>query len=164
MLTTKLSESKILWLSFTATLLITLAFQAITLQLGLVLLDGISDPSEARAAISSMTVYQRHFHIWITATLDVAYPAAYGALFIGSAYRFFPSKGLLLSLPALLCIPVDLGEGAVQVLALMGALDLINLKAFLTPLKLLLFVSGFLITIAGWIKWAINPESRGQVP
>lgn len=156
MLTKKLSEPKILWISFLATLLITLAFQVIMQQLDLILLDGISDPMEVKAAIAAMSEYQRHFHAWVTATLDVAYPVAYGALFIGSAYRFFPFKGFPLALPAMACIPVDLAEGVVQVLALTGTADLVGTKAVLTPLKQLLFVCGFLITIAGWMKWSID--------
>ncbi len=156
----KLGESRVLWLSFTATLIITFAFQVIILEFGLTLLDGITDPVEVRAAISGMSDSQRHFHAWMTATLDVAYPVAYGALFIGSAYRFFPSTGLLMSLPAIVCIPVDLTEGVVQVLALIGSADLTESKAILTPLKQLLFVSGFLVTIAGWVKWSISRVQR----
>lgn len=155
-LTKKLSEPKILWFSFCATVLITIAFQVITRQLNLTLLDGIADPTAVRAAIANMSEQQRTVHIWLTTTLDVAYPAAYGALFIGSAYRFFPARGALLAMPALVCIPVDLCEGVTQVLALMGNFSLLELKAFLTPTKELLFVCGFLITVAGWIKTLIT--------
>ena len=154
-LTKKLSETKVLWLSFFATVLITLSFQAISRQFNLVLLDGISNPADARAVITGMTEYQRNIHIWITATLDVAYPAAYGALFIGSAYRFFPSKAFLLCIPAIVCVPIDLSEGVVQILALSGNFNFIALKAVLTPAKVLLFLCGLLVTIAGWGKWLL---------
>lgn len=151
-----LSDPKILWLSFSATLLITLTFQVISRQLNLVLLDGVSDPTEVRAAIVGMSEYQRYVHIWITATLDVAHPTAYGALFIGSAYRFFPTKALLLCIPTIVCVPVDLTEGILQILALAGNFDFIELKGVLTPLKILLFVLGLLVTVAGWLKWLLE--------
>ncbi|HIE86273.1 MAG: hypothetical protein ABGY43_19130 [bacterium] len=156
MLVGKLSEPKMLWSSFAVTLLLTIAFQVIVRQLDLVLLDAIANPNEVRSAIAGMSEYHRSFHAWMTVTLDVAYPLAYGSLFVGSAYRFFPSWGRLLSVPAIACVGIDLIEGIVQVLALVGNVDLIDLKAILTPLKLTLFGSGFLITITGWTRWSIR--------
>jgi len=149
----RLSETRALWLSFSATILITLAFQLIARQFELVLLDTLTDPDEVRSAIAAMTGKQRELHALVTATLDVAYPAAYGALFIGSAFRFFPSWGFVLSIPAMVCIPVDLTEGVVQVLALVGDTDWVSAKTILTPLKQVLFLTGLLITMAGWVKW-----------
>lgn len=151
-----LSEPRSLWLSFTVTLVITIAFQVIIGQLDLTLLDTITEPSEVRLAITAMSDYQRHFHAWMTGTLDVAYPAAYAALFVGTAYRFFPSRGCLLSLPAIACAVIDLSEGVVQILALTNSIDWLAAKAILTPMKQLLFVSGFLITLAGWISWVVD--------
>lgn len=152
-ITEKLSETRMLWISFIATVLLTIIFQILVNQFGLVLLDALSDSTEVRIAISTMSEQQRQIHAWMTGTLDIAYPMAYGALFIGSAYKFFPSKGFLLAVPAILCIPVDLIEGVVQILALMGLVDWTQLKEFLTPLKNLLFVAGALLTISGWAKW-----------
>lgn len=160
MLVQKLSKTPVLWLSFLATVLITLTFQIIGSQVDFVFLDSLSDPVEVKAAIASMSASQREFHAWMTLTLDVAYPLAYGALFVGSAYRFFPAKGFYLCLPALICIPVDLMEGIVQVWALVGTADFTQAKAMLTPLKVILFATGLLITIAGWARWLINKIRR----
>lgn len=151
----KLAEPRVLWLSFSATVLITIAFQIIVRQFDLVLLDSIAIPAQVNAAISGMSEFQRHLHAWLTGTLDVAYPIAYGALFAGSAYRFFPSSGRLLAIPALVCVPVDLVEGVVQILALTSGIDWTVSKVILTPLKQLLFVVGFLITLAGWLNYSL---------
>lgn len=149
----KIAEPKILWLSFAVTVLLTISFQIIVRQFDLILLDTISDPVLVNAAISGMSESQRYFHAWLTVTLDVAYPIAYGAFFAGSAYLFFPSRGLLLAIPAMLCVPVDLIEGVVQVLALTGDIDWTASKSILTPLKEFLFVAALLITMAGWLRW-----------
>lgn len=151
----KLAQTKILWLSFAAVVLFNLTFQIIINRFDLLLLDTIADPAQVKAAISTMSEFQRQLHVWVTATLDVAYPLAYSALFAGSAYRFFPARGLFLALPALVCAPVDLVEGVVQILALTSDIDWTASKAILTPLKILLFVAGLLITAAGWCKWSL---------
>lgn len=151
----RLSETRVLWLSFSATILITVAFQVLVRQFDLVLLDTLSDPDEIRSAIAAMTEKQRELHAFLTATLDVAYPAAYGAFFIGSAYKYFPAWGFVLAVPAMVCIPVDLAEGVVQVFALVGNIDWLSAKAILTPLKNSLVLTGILITMAGWVRWFI---------
>jgi hypothetical protein len=156
----KLADTRTLWISFVSTLVITATFQIVIAPSDLVLLDPLSDPDQVRLAIAGMSDQQRILHAWITATLDVAYPIAYGALFIGSAVRFFPSRGLLFALPGMICIPIDLIEGVVQVLALVGNVDWTQSKALLTPVKLLLAVTGALITISGWLKWSINRLRR----
>ena len=163
-----LADTKILWISFVATILCTVAFQVLVHQFDLALLDALSDSTEIQAAIAGMSEQQRLIHAWMTGTLDVAYPIVYGSFFIGSAYTFFPSKGFLLSLPALICIPVDLIEGVIQILALVGFADWTQLKELLTPLKKLLFVTSSLLTIGGWVKWlylrAIQRRKVNPVP
>ena len=125
-------------------------------QFGLILLDAISDPGQSRAATASMSNSQRTLHAWVTGTLDVAYPAAYGALFVGSAYRFFPKIGGWLAAPTLLLVPIDLVEGVVQILGLTDVVDWLDSKAFLTPAKLLLFYLGLLMTVCGWVSWLVR--------
>ena len=155
-LVARLTETSVLWFSFVATVLITIAFQVVIVVWDLVLLDGIADPEQARAAIAGMSEYQRNVHAWLTGTLDVVYPIAYGALFIGSAYRFFPRLGWLLAIPTFVLVPVDLVEGVVQVLALTEVADWVSSKAILTSLKQILFLAGFLITVCGWARWATS--------
>lgn len=151
-----LARTPILWFSFIATIICTFAFQAIAGHYGLVLLDTLSDPDESRAAIAAMSQSQRALHAWITGTLDVAYPAVYGALFIGSAYRFYPNIGRFLAAPTVLLVAVDLIEGLVQILGLTETVDWLDAKAILTPGKILLFYFGLLTTVGGWGVWVVG--------
>ncbi|MBE9103007.1 hypothetical protein IQ267_26535 [filamentous cyanobacterium LEGE 07170] len=48
---------------------------------------------------------------------------------------------------------MDLIEGVIQVLALTEMADMLELKAYITPLKSGLFITGLIITLAGWAKW-----------
>ena len=148
-----LTKTSTLWALFTATILITLSFPLVSRLWDLTLIDAISSPNLVREVMAGMTVGQKVAHAWVTATLDVAYPIVYGGLFAGVALRFFPVNGRYLSIPALLVIPVDLAEGIVQVLALTETIDWLMLKAFLTPLKMILFLTAFAISLTGWSKW-----------
>jgi hypothetical protein len=103
-------------------------------------------------------------HAWVTGTLDVAYPLAYGLFFAGSTLAFFPRAGLYLAWLPLLAIPVDLTEGVVQVLALLNINDWLASKAFITPLKTLLFLCGLATTIAGWLSWGYRRLRGGTGP
>ena len=148
-----LTGTKVLWLFFFATVLISVLFPIATTYWQLTLLDGISSPAEARRIVEAFTPHQRNVHAWITATLDVAYPLAYGGFFIGSALRVFKRHGHYLALPGLLVIPTDLIEGVVQVLALTGTADWLALKAVVTPAKTVLFACGIAVTAIAWSKW-----------
>lgn len=148
-----LIKTSTLWMLFAATIAVTLSFVFLSSHFGMAFIDPISDPDEVRAAIAGFSSEQKVAHAWITATVDVLYPLVYGLLFAGVGLRFFPSVGIWIALPGLLAIPVDLIEGVVQVLALLDINDLVEAKAFLTPLKSLLFIVGLLISIAGWGKW-----------
>jgi len=149
-----LTDTRTLWWLFIATVLITASFPIASQYYDLTLVDGISSPDVTRQVIAEFSEGQRTAHAWITATLDVAYPLAYGLLFAGVSLRFFPVLGRYLAVAPLVCIPVDLFEGLVQVLALIGATDWLALKAVVTPLKTLLFLCGLATTLAGWLKWA----------
>ena len=151
-----LAKTQTLWIAFVTTLLITFAFPVVAGMWGIAFIDALSDPEEVRQAIASMSAEQKTAHAWITATLDVAYPMAYGALFIGSALCFYKKYGRLIAWPFMILVPTDLLEGVVQVLALTDTADLIDTKALLTPLKTLLFLLGLVTTIAGWASWLTN--------
>ena len=151
-----LSQNRLLWASFIATILLTVAFQIAADMWGLTLIDAISDPEETRLAIASMSSDQNVIHAWITATLDVAYPLAYGALFIGSGYKFYGKWGWIVAAPVYVLVPTDLLEGIVQVLALTDVADWIDAKAVLTPLKTMLFLIGLATTVIGWVIWLIG--------
>lgn len=151
-----LAERKSLWIAFVSTILITIAFPITASTRGVTFIDAISDPEKVRSAISSMTSDQRVAHAWITATLDVAYPLAYGALFVGSAYAFYERFGRYIAIALLAVVPADLLEGVVQVLALTDTADLVDAKAVLTPLKTGLFLLGLAATLLGWVLWMVG--------
>ena len=155
-----LTDNRILWMSFIATILLTITFQVAVGIWDLTLIDAISDPGDTRLAIASMSQQQNLIHAWITATLDVAYPLAYGALFIGSGYKFYGKWGWLVAAPVFVLVPTDLIEGVVQVLALTNVTDWIDAKAILTPLKTFLFLLGLATTIVGWGIWLVNKMRR----
>jgi len=111
-----------------------------------VLIDEISNPDTVREMIAGMSSSQRSVHAWTTATLDIAYPLTYGPLFAGLSLRVFKS---IFAVPALATMPVDLAEGVVQVLALTGNDAVIWLKAYVTPLKLGLFLT-FALGVEIW--------------
>jgi hypothetical protein len=145
----QLREGRVLLVALVATVLLTALFPVVAGHFGLTLLDAVADPAEARALITGLTGEQRQAHAWITGTLDVAYPLAYGALFLGAALRFFPRKGVLLAIPILIGIPADFLEGLVQILALTGQVDWLAAKAVLTPVKGGTFVYGAVLALLG---------------
>ena len=151
-----LAETKSLWISFVATILITIAFPITVSIWGITFIDAMSDPVAVRQAISDMTPNQRVVHAWVTATLDVAYPLAYSALFIGSAYAFYERFGRYIAIVLLVVVPTDLLEGVIQVLALTNSADFVEAKAVLTPLKTGLFLLGFVTTLFGWLIWSVG--------
>ena len=151
----RLATTSALWIAFIATLLITAAFPMAANTWDLTFIDALSDPAEVRAVIAAMSPAQLAAHAWLTATLDVAYPLAYGALFAGSAICFYPNWGQRLAWVFVALVATDLLEGVVQVLALTDVVDLIGAKAVLTPLKTVLFLVGLVTTVVGWIIWLV---------
>ena len=126
----------------------TIAFGVVMAVWDFTIIDEMYDPDKIRAHIAEMSEVQRQAHAWMTATLDVAYPLTYGALFVGMALRAFKP---VFALPALLVIPTDLTEGFVQVQAMLGNGSLIWLKAYVTPAKLILFTLAILIVLAALV-------------
>ncbi|NRB38914.1 MAG: hypothetical protein HRU20_10680 [Pseudomonadales bacterium] len=147
-----ISTPRNLLITLTATVILTLVFPALAFLLDLTFIDTISDADQVREIIAAMTTPQRTAHAWITGTIDVLYPLAYGLLFAGAAIKYFPRLGCYLALPALLAIPVDLIEGLIQVLALTATTDWLSVKAIITPLKTTLFLTGLFIALAGLMQ------------
>lgn len=146
-----LTRPRWLWLLFSCTVLLTLCFPLIANHWELAFLDALSSPVEVRAQLMALSSSQRTVHAWSTGTLDVAYPFAYGLLFAGTALRSFGRFGPYLAVPGLLAIPVDLGEGVVQILALTEITDWLGAKVWLTPLKMSLFFGGLTISLGAWL-------------
>lgn len=144
-----LSNTKVLWASFVLTLILTLGFGVIMYIWQFGIIDEMYIAEDIGAHLQTMTEQQRTVHAWMTGTLDVAYPFAYGAFFIGIALRYFGRFGIYLALPSLLCIPADLTEGLAQVMILTGHEGWMTLKTIATPIKLVLYITGLLITLVG---------------
>ena len=144
-----LTKPKTLWLLFILFIVETLLFGAVMAYWDFTIIDEMSDPDYIQRHIEEMSAAQRMAHAWMTATLDVAYPLTYGALFVGLALKAFRP---LLAAPAIAVIPTDLAEGLVQVMALTGNGDLLWLKAYLTPAKLALFILAIIIALAALLR------------
>lgn len=144
-----LTNTRTLWAMFWTTLALTAIFAVIMAVWQFELIDEMSDPDQIRAHVAGFSDVQKTAHIWMTATIDVAYPLAYGSLFMGMALRFFGRAGFWLALPSLVVIPVDLAEGYVQVMFLSSDDSLLHFKRILTPLKLWLFIPGAIIALIG---------------
>lgn len=121
----------------------------------LMLMDGISDPEGARILLSHMTSEQITGHLWFTNTLDLILPFAAASLFASAAMNAFGKFGWILALPPLAALPLDLVEGVVQTLALINTADLLDIKAYTTPVKSMGYKLGFLISLVALIKWMI---------
>ena len=148
----RFTNTRTLWTFFIASTVLTISFGIVMQVWQFQIIDEIYEPSEVKAHIAALTQTQKMVHAWVTATLDVAYPFAYGGLFIGMSLRFFDRIGFWLALPSALVILVDLAEGVVQVLLLTGGGDdLLAYKQILTPLKLLLLLPGLFATIVGGV-------------
>ncbi|MEM1367637.1 MAG: hypothetical protein AAGG02_06360 [Cyanobacteria bacterium P01_H01_bin.15] len=117
------------------------------------LLDFIWNPSEARELIAHLDPTQRQAHIWITENLDVILPLSYGVLFAGSVWRFYPLNRAYFAVPALLAVGADLIEGRIQILALKGTTDLLNLKQFITPFKFGMVLLAIIIASCGFTTY-----------
>lgn len=144
-----LTSTRVLWVLFTLFVLETLAFGGVMAVWDFHIIDEMSDPTQIKAHIEAMSGMQCRVHAVMTGTLDVAYPLTYGALFAGLALKVFRP---IFAAPSLLVVPVDLTEGVVQIMALNGDMSGLWLKAYVTPLKLILFVSAIVIAIWALIK------------
>lgn len=111
------------------------------------LIDEMREPDKIRAHIAAFSEQQKQVHIWVTAKLDVTYPLVYGGLFVGLVWRFLGPPGRLLALPGLAVIPIDLTEGVIQIMALSGNDAVVDHKAWVTPIKLGLFVLAAIFAI-----------------
>ena len=115
------------------------------------IIDEMYKPDQIIAHIDALTPVQRKAHAWMTGTLDVVYPFAYGSFFIGMAKRHFIKHGNWLAIPSVLVIPFDLFEGLTQIILLNGNYSVVGLKQIFTPVKLGLFSIGLAIALAAII-------------
>ena len=147
----QLSKTKTLWITFILTLVLTACFGLVMHIWQFGIIDEMFVADDIRAHILAMSQTQRTVHAWMTGSLDVAYPFAYGGFFIGIAIRYFGKYGIYLVVPSLLCIIADLSEGVAQIMLLTGHEAWMGVKLIATPIKLSLFIMGALIALAGLV-------------
>ncbi|MEM6899509.1 MAG: hypothetical protein AAF583_07055 [Pseudomonadota bacterium] len=142
-----LTASRSLWTLGLLYLSLTIGFGIVIYLFDLHIIDEISDPERVLAVVSGFSPDQRHAHFWMTLVLDMPYPLAYGAFYIGLALRFFGRLGPLLALPALITIPADLIENTVQLFILGGHEQLVWIKQYATPVKLAGFIPASILAL-----------------
>ena len=152
-----LTRTPILWISGVLYLIMTLAFAIIMKVWDFQVIDEMFIKADILAHIEAMSAEQQRVHAMTTATLDVAYPFAYGIFQAGMAYRYLGSWGKWIAPLSLICIPFDLTEGFSQVMLLTGSLQYVELKTVVTPIKLALFTLGL---VAAVVALAIAFKSK----
>ena len=148
------------WMSEKRTLLITFALNLVAISAFLLvryiwdmeLLDGMFDPDTISDHLRSLNVGQKRAHIWTTTTIDIIYPFAYGLFYAGMALRYLGKWGKYLAFFGLAAIPVDLVEGAVQIILLSQDTShefdmFITAKIALTWVKAVLFYTALFIAL-----------------
>ncbi len=129
-------------------ILVGMAFGYFGGHLGGPLLDMLSDPAANESRLAAMTADQRATHLWITLTLDVIYPLAYGGGFANLSARLADRHKLLVALPGLALILVDLTENVLIAMMLQGDTGVIGAKVLATQAKWWLF-GGCTLLVAG---------------
>ncbi|MFN3314925.1 MAG: hypothetical protein ACK46Q_15900 [Hyphomonas sp.] len=142
-----ISRTPVLWGLFGLAVLCAVGFNLFQPSVGGQYLDMLSDPIRVRAALAEMTPEQRSAHFWVTVLIDTAFPIGFGLLFAGLGWRFFGRFGTLAALPGLAVLVVDLTENTIQALALSGTADVLDAKAWVTPLKMNLFYLAAVIAL-----------------
>lgn len=142
-----ITRTPVLWALFVLMVLCVFAFQHFTPAVGGQFLDMLDKPEAIRATFAAMTPEQKSAHFWVTVLVDTAFPIAFGLLFAGLAWRFFDKYGPLAAIPGFAVLIVDLTENTIQALALSGAADALDAKAWVTPLKMGLFYLAAVIAL-----------------
>ena len=130
-------------------------FQWLPDRFELVLLDNLWQPERVRAAIADMDATQRAAHIWLTSSVDVVFPIAFGLFVLGSGLRLQPARRKPITALVMLLIGFDLLEGTVQILALTSQVDWLAAKQILTPVKLGWYLVGLVLVVLGWLRWLV---------
>lgn len=144
---TFITRTPVPWALFGVAVLCAVGFELFNEAVGGQYLDMLSDPAELRATLAGMTEAEKSAHFWVTVLIDTAFPLSFGLFFAGLAWRFFGHVGWLAAIPGFAVLVVDLTENMIQALALSGAVDALDAKAWVTPLKMNLFYLAALIAL-----------------
>jgi hypothetical protein len=143
-----ITRTPILWVLFGLAAMCLAGFQLFSAAVGGQYLDMLDDPAEVRAVLSGMNEAQKTAHVRVTLLIDTLFPLSFGLLFAGLAWRFFGRWGRPAAVPGFAVLVVDLTENMIQALALSGAADVLDAKAWVTPLKMGLFYLAALLALA----------------
>ena len=133
-----------LWLAFFIFITLSTGFLLVMKVCDFMIIDEMYKSDDIIAHIQNMSAAQKSAHIWTTATLDVAYPFSYAALFGGLTVTAFPHQKWL-ALPILICVPFDLIEGVTQIALLNDQFDWVLIKQVVTPIKFILLILSAII-------------------
>ena len=90
-----------------------------------------------------MSVLQVSIHLWVTMTLDVIFPLAYGFLFFGILLNNLEDQWKFLAILPLILIAADLAEGIFQIQLLKAEttkMMIVSYKNNITLIKYFLFL------------------------
>ena len=93
--------------------------------------------------LKNMTVLQVSIHLWVTMTLDVIFPIAYGFLFFGILLSNLDGQWKFLAVLPLILIAADLTEGIFQIQLLKAEtteMMIVSYKNKITLIKYFLFL------------------------
>ena len=131
-----LSQTRVLWVMFILTVLITVAFAQLAPQVNGQFIDADFTQTAALATLDGLSAEQKDFHFWVTALLDTLYPLVYGGFFAGMVARLAGAMRSWAVWPGLIGVDCDFAENITQMMALAGNPDWLFLKDVLTPLKM----------------------------
>ena len=142
-----IQNDRVLWCSGIVYLVVSLCFVAVMMVWDFLVIDEYFVGQDILDGLASLNHTQKQVHIIATMTLDVIYPFAYGIFQAGMAYRYLGKLGRYIAPLSLVCIPIDLIEGFVQVMLLSGNLGYVESKTIVTPIKLALYLPGALAAL-----------------
>ena len=93
--------------------------------------------------LENMSALQVSIHIWVTMTLDVIFPLAYGFLFFGILLKNLEGQWRFLAVLPLILITADLTEGVFQIQLLKAEtteMIVVSYKNKITLIKYFLFL------------------------
>ena len=157
-----ITRTPVLWALFVLTILANAGFILLDPLIGGTMLDLVSSQEDTRRVFAALSPEQRTAHFWITVLLDTLYPLSFGLFFAGMAWRFFGKWGPLAAIPGFAVLVVDLTENMIQALALSGAADLLDAKAWVTPLKIYLFLIAAVIALVALVIAIIRRVRKGK--
>ena len=131
-----LSQTKVLWVTFILTVLVSVAFVLLAPRVNGHFLDEANTGVLALAWLDALSIEQKDVHFWVTALLDTLYPLVYGGFFAGMVARLAGAMRGWAVLPGLIGVGCDFAENVTQLLALSGNPNWLFLKDVLTPVKM----------------------------